>query len=146
MELKRKYLNTSEIATITEDMILAETEYERQLIKYGYIGKLLIGVENLGLTDDDTLNLVYETMLENGIDVDKEIVNIDIIDKIVNKELGVAKTVEKVLNGVIESIDESMKNIDPKAMLVELQKLQEKQKTQEDSQEDSSDTRRVIIK
>jgi hypothetical protein len=126
MELKRKYLNTSEIATITEDMILAETEYERQLIKYGYIGKLLIGVENLGLTDDDTLNLVYETMLEKGIDVDKEVVNIDIIDKIVDKELGVAKTVEKILNGVIESIDESMKNIDPKAMLVELQKLQNK--------------------
>jgi hypothetical protein len=127
MELKRKYLNTSEIATITEDMILAETEYERQLIKYGYIGKLLIGVENLGLTDDDTLNLVYETMLEKGIDVDKEVVNIDIIDKIVDKELGVAKTVEGILNGVIANIDESMKNIDLKKTMVELQNLQNKE-------------------
>ena len=127
MELKRKYLNTSEIATITENMIMAETEYERQLMRYGLVGKLLIGVEALGLTDDDTLNKVYEAMLENGIDVDKEVVNIDIVDKIVDKELGVAKVVEGILNGVIANIDESMKNIDLKRAMLELQNLQNKE-------------------
>ena len=109
-----------------ENMISAETEYERQLMRYGLTGKLLIGVEALGLTDDDTLNKVYETMLENNIDIDKEVINIDVVDKIVDKELGVAKTVEGILNGVIASIDESMKNIDPKALILELQNLQNK--------------------
>ena len=127
MELKRNYLDTSEIATISSDMIEAESEFERQLIRYGLTGKFLIGVEALGLTDDDYLNKVYEAMLANGIDIDKQVVNIDVVDKIVDRELGVAKTVEGILNGVISQIDESMKNIDPKSMVLELQKLQNKE-------------------
>ena len=47
-----------------------------------------------------------------------------LIDKIVREELGVAKTVEKVLNEVIANADEALKGFDPKAMLVELNNLQ----------------------
>lgn len=123
MELKRNYLTTSEIATITEGMITSESEFDRQVIKYGLIGQLLIGIKEMGLDEDCTLNEICNTVWENGINLDKCVANIGIIDKIVNKELGTAKVVEGILNGIVEQINTSMENFDPKTLLVELSKL-----------------------
>ena len=124
MKLKRNYLNAGEIAFITTRMLEVETEYERQMVRYGATISLL--VDDTEFTEDETYNDIYTIALENGINIDKEVINIDVVDKIVDRELGVAKTVEGILNGVIASIDESMKNIDPKALILELQNLQNK--------------------
>ena len=124
MKLTRNYLKSDEIAYITNNMIIANDEFDRQLIKYGLIGKMLIGLDELGVDDDCVLNEIYNIMVENAIDVDKEVVNIGLVDRIVDKELGTAKVVENVLNDVIAQINESMANIDLKSMLVELNNLQ----------------------
>ena len=123
MTLKRNYLTAEEIAFVTEKMLSVETEFERQVLRYGVIAQLL--VDGLEENEDTNCNDYWNQLMENAIDLDKEVYNIQIVDKIVERELGVAKTVEKILNGVIEQIDESMKNIDPKAMLVELNKLKD---------------------
>lgn len=124
MKLTRNYLKSDEIAYITNNMIIANDEFDRQIIKYGLIGKILIGLDELGVDDDCVLNEIYNIMVENAIDVDKEVVNIGLVDRIVDKELGTAKVVENVLNDVIAQINESMANIDLKSMLVELNNLQ----------------------
>lgn len=124
MKLTRNYLKSDEIAYITNNMIIANDEFDRQIIKYGLIGKILIGLDELGVDDDCVLNEIYNIMVENAIDVDKEVVNIGLVDRIVDKELGTAKVVENVLNDVIAQINESMANINLKSMLVELNNLQ----------------------
>lgn len=124
MKLTRNYLKSDEIAYITNNMIIADDEFDRQIIKYGLIGKMLIGLDELGVDDDCVLNEIYNIMVENTIDVDKEVINIGLVDRIVDKELGTAKVVENVLNDVIAQINESMANIDLKSMLVELNNLQ----------------------
>ena len=124
MKLTRNYLKSDEIAYITNNMIIANDEFDRQIIKYGLIGKMLIGLDELGVDDDCVLNEIYNIMVENSIDVDKEVVNIGLVDRIVDKELGTAKVVENVLNDIIAQINESMANIDLKSMLVELNNLQ----------------------
>ena len=124
MKLTRNYLKSDEIAYITNNMIIADDEFDRQIIKYGLIGKMLIGLDELGVDDDCVLNEIYNIMVENSIDVDKEVVNIGLVDRIVDKELGTAKVVENVLNDIVAQINESMANIDLKSMLVELNNLQ----------------------
>ena len=123
MTLKRHYLTTEEIAYVTEKMLSVETEFERQVLKYGVIAQML--VDGLEVTEDTSCNDYWNQLMENAIDLDKEVYNIQIVDKIVERELGVAKTIEKILNSMIAQIDESMKAIDPKALVVELNKLKD---------------------
>jgi hypothetical protein len=123
MTLKRNYLTAEEIAFVTEKMLSVETEFERQVLRYGVIAQLL--VDGLEENEDTNCNDYWNQLMKNAIDLDKEVYNIQIVDKIVERELGVAKTVEKILNGVIAQIDESMKAIDPKALVVELDKLKD---------------------
>ena len=123
MTLKRRYLKTEEIAYVTEKMLSVETEFERQVLRYGMIAQILI--DELEVNEDTNCNDYWNQLMENAIDLDKEVYNIQIVDKIVERELGVAKTVEKILNGVIAQIDESMKAIDPKGLMVELDKLKD---------------------
>jgi hypothetical protein len=104
-------------------MLSVETEFERQVLRYGVIAQLL--VDGLEENEDTNCNDYWNQLMKNAIDLDKEVYNIQIVDKIVERELGVAKTVEKILNGVIAQIDESMKAIDPKALVVELDKLKD---------------------
>jgi hypothetical protein len=138
MKLIRNYLTAEEIGIIVSEMLsdgigidengneftYTKSEYERQMIKYGIVGQLL--VDGLDINDDTTTNDIYTALISNAIDLDQGVYNIWIIDKIVREELGVAKTVEKVLNEVIANADEALKGFDPKAMLVELNNLQNK--------------------
>ena len=123
MKLIRNYLTSEEIGLVTTAMLEAQTEYERQMLRYGIIAQML--VEGLIISEDTDNNDIYDQIVRENIDLDKEVRNIYIVDKIVERELGVAKTVEKILNGVIAQIDESMKAIDPKALMVELEKLKD---------------------
>lgn len=123
MKLIRNYLTSEEIGVVITAMLEAQTEYERQMLRYGIIAQML--VEGLIISEDTDNNDIYDQIVRENIDLDKEVRNIYIVDKIVEKELGVAKTVEKILNGVIAQIDESMKAIDPKALMVELDKLKD---------------------
>lgn len=120
----RQYLTSEEIAFISNKMINANSVFERIMIKWGLIGQFLYDFEGvLDITDETTTNDIYNCMVENNIDIYFDIHNINDLDTVVNTEFGVSKTVEKVLNGIIEKLNESMKDIDPKALMVELNRL-----------------------
>jgi hypothetical protein len=120
MKLERNYLTASEIKEIVDAMLEKESEYDRQIVKYGGVAQILGLVEmkeGMDCTD------AYDILAESGIDLDAQISNLFLIDRIVREELGVAKTVGAILSGVIEQADEALKGIDPKAMLVELNNI-----------------------
>ena len=123
MKLIRNYLTSEEIGLVITAMLEAQTEYERQMLRYGIIAQML--VEGLIISEDTDNNDIYDQIVRENIDLDKEVRNIHIVDTIINKELGVSKIAEKTLNDIIAQVDESMKAIDPKALMVELDKLKD---------------------
>ena len=123
MKLIRNYLTSEEIGIVITAMLEAQTEYERQMLRYGIIAQML--VEGLIISEDTDNNDIYDQIVRENIDLDKEVRNINIVDTIINKEFDVSKVVEKTLNSVIAQVDESMKAIDPKALMVELDKLKD---------------------
>ena len=120
MKLERNYLTADEIGVVVNAMLLKDNEYERQMAKYGVVAQFLELVE---VKDGMDCSDIYTELVKNGIDLDTQIINLYLVDKIVDKELGVAKTVGAILSGVIEQADEALKSIDPKAMLVELNNI-----------------------
>ena len=123
MKLIRNYLTSEEIGIVITAMLEAQTEYERQMLRYGIIAQML--VEGLIISEDTDNNDIYDQIVRENIDLDKEIRNIHIVDTIVSKELSVSKAIEKTLNDIVAQVDESMKAIDPKALMVELDKLKD---------------------
>lgn len=117
MKIERNYLTADEIGVVVSAMLEKDNEYERQMAKYGVVAQFLKLVE---VKDGMDCSDMYTELVKNGIDLDTQIINLYLVDKIVDKELGVAKTVGAILSGVIEQADEALKGIDPKAMLVEL--------------------------
>ena len=146
MTFNRHYLTAMEIAYITNAMVYGiikedengdlikdengkyvyeilppVTEFERQLFKYTTIARILIKeFEGESLSSVE----IYDTLMENSIDLDKEVDNLSFVDTIVDKELGVSKTVERTLDNLIYQIDEKMKNFDLKSVITELNTLQ----------------------
>ena len=117
MKIERNYLTADEIGVAVSAMLEKDNEYERQMAKYGVVAQFLELVE---VKDGMDCSDMYTELVKNGIDLDTQIINLYLVDKIVDKELGVAKTVGAILSEVIEQADEALKSIDPKAMLVEL--------------------------
>lgn len=121
--LKKRYLTSEELAYISNQMISADGEFERTMLKYGLIGQFCYEFKDFEITEETTTNDIYDYMVSNGVDVDYEIENINDLDSIVKAEFSVAKTVEKVLNELIANINESMQNIDTKELIVKLNEL-----------------------
>lgn len=120
MKIERNYLTADEIGVVVSAMLEKDNEYERQMAKYGVVAQFLELVE---VKDGMDCSDMYTELVKNGIDLDTQIINLYLVDKIVDKELGIAKTVGAILSGVIEQADEALKSIDPKAMLVELNNI-----------------------
>ena len=126
MTLKRNYLTSEEIAFVTGSMINATDEYQRQIMRYGLVAQFT--VDGLDVTDDIINDDIYDMLIENSIDLDKSITNIDIIDKIVGRELSLANVIDKGIDKLIARVDEStdkFANLDFKSLLVELNKLKD---------------------
>ena len=104
MKLKRNYLTSDELVGIVNELIQHESAVEREIIKVGMVAQCLI---DGGMKEYKDCNAMYDTITENGIELDMEVSNYYMIDKLVNKELGV----EKVIKDFVDSISDSIKDI-----------------------------------
>ena len=104
MELKRNYLTSDELVGIVNELVQHESAVEREIIKVGMVAQCLI---DGGMKEYKDCNAMYDTIMENGIELDMEVNNYYMIDKLVNKELGV----EKVIKDFVDSISDSIKDI-----------------------------------
>ena len=120
----RKYLTSEEINYIINEMLNRDNAFEREIVKIGMIAQLL--VKDLGEFED--CNGVYDYVMENNIDLEKNIVNYSIIDKIVDKELSIDKFMKEFIISFDERINESMKNLDLNGAIKELKEVAESNK------------------
>ena len=104
MELKRNYLTSDELVGIVNELIQHESAVEREIIKVGMVAQCLI---DGGMKEYKDCNAMYDAIMENGIELDMEVSNYYMIDKLVIKELGV----EKVIKDFVDSISDSIKDI-----------------------------------
>ena len=104
MKLNRNYLTSDELMGIVNELIQHESAVEREIIKVGMVAQCLI---DGGMKEYKDCNAMYDTIMENGIELDMEVSNYYMIDKLVNKELGV----EKVIKDFVDSISDSIKDI-----------------------------------
>ena len=104
MKLNRNYLTSDELVGIVNELIQHESAVEREIIKVGMVAQCLI---DGGMKEYKDCNAMYDAIMENGIELDMEVSNYYMIDKLVNKELGV----EKVIKDFVDSISDSIKDI-----------------------------------
>lgn len=120
----RKYLTSEEINYIINEMLNRDNAFEREIVKVGMVAQLL--VKDLGEFED--CNGVYDYVMENNIDIEKNIVNYSIIDKLVDKELSIDKFMKEFIIGFDERLNESMKNLDLNGAIKELKEVAESNK------------------
>lgn len=124
MEFKRNYLTSDEIGYIVSNMLQKETSYERYMLAYSLTAQLLI--DGLVVGENDDCNSIYTKVISNGIQIEKEVINFNLIKDIIDGELNTATVISKVLNEAIESINQSLNEIDFEKLLVEMNELQTK--------------------
>ena len=104
MKLNRNYLTSDELVGIVNELVQHESAVEREIIKVGMVAQCLID----GMNEYKDCNAMYDVIMENGIDLDMEVNNYYMIDKLVNKELGIDTTVRAFL----ESLNSKLQGFD----------------------------------
>lgn len=118
MKLKRNYLTAEELIFIVENILKAETEVEKEIIKIGIIAQLLIE----DLEERDTCNEYFDIVFENGIDFSREVVNYYMIDKIVEKE----NSLYSIIKSLIESLEDSIKDLPNEMQKIDFKEISDK--------------------
>ena len=104
MKLNRNYLTSDELVGIVNELVQHESAVEREIIKVGMVAQCLIDE----MDEYKDCNAMYDAIMENDIDLDMEVNNYYMIDKLVNKELGIDTTVRVFL----ESLNSKLQGFD----------------------------------
>ena len=118
MKLKRNYLTAEELIFIVENILNAETEVEKEIVKIGIIAQLLIE----DLEERDSCNEYFNIVFENGIDFSREVVNYYMIDKIVEKE----NSLYSIIKSLIESLEDSIKDLPNEMQKIDFKEISDK--------------------
>ncbi len=118
MKLKRNYLTAEELIFIVENILNAETEVEKEIVKIGIIAQLLIE----DLEERDSCNEYFDIVFENGIDFSREVVNYYMIDKIVEKE----NSLYSIIKSLIESLEDSIKDLPNEMQKIDFKEISDK--------------------
>ena len=118
MKLKRNYLTSQELIFIVENILKAETEVEKEIVKIGIIAQLLIE----DLEERDSCNEYFDIVFENGIDFSREVVNYYMIDKIVEKE----NSLYSIIKSLIESLEDSIKDLPNEMQKIDFKEISDK--------------------
>ncbi len=107
----KKYLTSNEIMEVVNELTKAEngelvhkTAIERYILKVGMVAQIVL--DDMDKFKD--CNEIYDYVVENDIDFDMEVNNYYMIDKLVDKELGVDTTVRVFL----ESLNSKLQGFD----------------------------------
>lgn len=125
MKFKRNYLTSDEMGFIVSNMIEREDALEREILKVGLVAQFL--VEEESLKDIESCNQAYDLIYENGIDLEKEVANYKVIDKILDNDTGVVA----LIKGFVEKIDLNAENLDLSKSIETLQNLKSELQNEE---------------
>ena len=107
----KKYLTSNELMEVVNELTKVEngelvhkTAVERYILKVGMVAQIVL--DDMDKFKD--CNEIYDYVVENDIDFDMEVNNYYMIDKLVNKELGIDTTVRVFL----ESLNSKLQGFD----------------------------------
>ena len=107
----KKYLTSNEIMEVVNELTKVEngelvhkTAVERYILKVGMVAQIVL--DDMDKFKD--CNEIYDYVVENDIDFEMEVNNYYMIDKLVDKELGVDTTVRVFL----ESLNSKLQGFD----------------------------------
>ena len=107
----KKYLTSNEIMEVVNELTKAEngelvhkTAVERYILKVGMVAQIVL--DDMDKFKD--CNEIYDYVVENDIDFDMEVDNYYMIDKLVDKELGV----DTIVRVFLESLNSKLQGFD----------------------------------
>ena len=104
MKLNRNYLTSDELVGIVNELVQHESAVEREIIKVGMVAQCLID----GMDEYEDCIAMYDAIMESGDDFNMTVDNYYMIDKLVDRELGIDKTVRVFL----ESLNSKLQGFD----------------------------------
>lgn len=108
MKIIKHYLTSEELSFIVETILEKDNALEREIVKIGLIAQIVC--EDLG--EYENCNDIYDIIVKENIQFKELINNYDIIDKVVNEELGVNKTIKDFVDNMQEKLNKSLDNFD----------------------------------
>ena len=109
MELTKNYLTSTEIRYILNELSNIKEVYSREIVKNGLIAQFVLDEE---LTKEfETCNDVYDFVISNGVKLEDEVINYDIIDKIYKEEHSVENQLEGFIDTMSAKLEKSMKKL-----------------------------------
>ena len=107
----KKYLTSNEIMEVVNELTKAEngelvhkTAIERYILKVGMVAQIVL--DDMDKFKD--CNEIYDYVVENDIDFEMEVNNYYMIDKLVDKELGV----DTIVRVFLESLNSKLQGFD----------------------------------
>ena len=109
MELTKNYLTSTEIRYILNELSNIKEVYSREIVKNGLIAQFVLDEE---LTKEfETCNDVYDFVISNGVKLEDEVINYDIIDKIYKEEHSIENQLEGFIDTMSVKLEKSMKKL-----------------------------------
>ena len=109
MELTKNYLTSTEIRYILNELSNIKEVYSREIVKNGLIAQFVLDEE---LTKElETCNDVYDFVISNGVKLEDEVINYDIIDKIYKEEHSIENQLEGFIDTMSAKLEKSMKKL-----------------------------------
>lgn len=107
----KKYLTSNELMEVVNELTKVEngelvhkTAVERYILKVGMVAQIVL--DDMDKFKD--CNEIYDYVVENDIDFEMEVNNYYMIDKLVNKELGI----DTIVRVFLESLNSKLQGFD----------------------------------
>ena len=122
MKFKRNYLTVDDLSVIVANMIQREEAVNREILKVGITAQLLI--EDLG--EFKNCDDIYDLVMKENIDFNKEVINFNRIDYLVEQEIGMVKITKDFVNDMSKKITKSIENLDLNNVIKQLGEIANK--------------------
>lgn len=135
--LNRTYLKSEELNYIINTCLKSEDFISREFLKIGLCAQFVM--DDIEISGFETCNDIYNYLVERGIDLNKEIVNIDVVDKTLDKYDSFDYKIDNLLKGMekiseLSELSNEIKKLDEESK----PKKKNSRKTTQIDQEDTS--------
>ena len=141
MKIVRKYLTSEELSFIINAMLEKDNALDREVVKVGLVAQILC--DDIG-DDVDNCNDIYDKVVaDDSINFSAIVNNYDIIDIVVDKELGVNNILKDFVTGINEKLDNATKNLNLDSAIKQLREIADKEGTENGGSKKVQNSRRT---
>lgn len=141
MKIIRKYLTSEELSFIINAMLEKDNALDREVVKVGLVAQLLC--DNIGEDVNDCNDIYDKVVADDSINFSAIVNNYDIIDIIVDKELGVNNILKDFVVGINEKLDNATKNLNLDSAIKQLREIADKEGTENGNGKKVQNSRRT---